>query len=192
MSQVQTYGHVDTALHPRTDSWISSNSLNDLVNREMNSVMASSTSSEGLLTHSHQDLHRFQSAKQPNGNGHLVLFQDVQTTSSTPSHEILSGKNMDSMVAEASFWEQLLGRGQPSTSSHPKSATQTKDGSQVVHAAIETRQPADRDPPVSNRPPTAKDWQAYRTIFTRLYKVENRTLREVMGIMKEQYHFRAR
>ncbi len=98
---------------------------------------------------------------------------------------------MDSMV-EAPFWKQLLVREQLSPSSHPKSAIQTNDRSRVVHAAVGPRQPVDRDLPIPNRRPTAEDWLAYRRIFTQLYKVENKTLREVMNIMKEQYRFRAR
>ena len=157
----------------------------------MNFVTASSTSSENLLTQSHQDLYHFQGMNQPKGSGHLVLFQEVQITPLAPSRGVISGQNMDCMV-EAPFWEQLLVRGQPSPSSHPKSAIQTKDGSQVMNAAVDPRQPADRDLPIPNRPPTAEDWQAYRNIFTQLYRVENKTLKEVMGVMKEQYHFRAR
>jgi Clr5 domain len=183
MSQVQSCGDIGTALQPRTDSCITSNHIN----REMNFVMASSRVSEDLLTQTYHGLHRFPGPNQPSGGGVSVLFQDVQITPSTPSHDIISGQNMDSMVGTPS-WEQLLVRGQPSPSSHPKSAIQTNDGISVVHP----RQPVDRDLPIPNRPPTAKDWQVYRSIFTQLYKVENKTLREAMNIMKEQYHFRAR
>jgi hypothetical protein len=98
---------------------------------------------------------------------------------------------MDSMV-EVPFWGQLLVRGQPSPSFHLKSAIQTKDGSQVVNAAVGPHQPIDRYLPIPDRHPTAEDWRACRHIFTQLYSVENKTLPEVIGIMKEQYHFRAR
>ncbi|KAE8451744.1 hypothetical protein EG329_003201 [Mollisiaceae sp. DMI_Dod_QoI] len=40
-------------------------------------------------------------------------------------------------------------------------------------------------------PPTRRDWEAYRTIFTHLYLTENRSLKEVMSIMEDQYKFRA-
>ncbi|KAE9369776.1 hypothetical protein N431DRAFT_560526 [Stipitochalara longipes BDJ] len=190
MSQVQTCEHIRTTLQPRPGSWISSNDINDLVNREMNFVVASSTSSEEFLTQSHQDPYRFQRTNQSDGSGHLVLFQEVQITPSTPSHDIIAGQNMDSIV-ETPVWEQISDPGQPSPSSHPKSATQTKNGNKVVHAAVDPRQHANQDLPIPNRPPTAEDWQAYRKSFTQLYKVENKTLREVMGIMKEQYNFRA-
>lgn len=191
MNQIQTCGHIDNSLQPRTGSWVSSNDFNDLVNGEMDFVMASSASSEDVLTQTHHGLHHFQGMNQSNGGEHRVLFQEVQITPSTPSHDIISGESVDSMV-EAPFWEQLLVREQPSPSSHPKSAIQTNDGSRVVHAAVGPRQPVDRDLPIPNRPPTAEDWRAYRSTFTQLYKVENKTLREVMNIMKEQYHFRAR
>jgi len=191
MNQIQTCRHIDNALQPTTDSWISSNDFNDLVNGEMDFAMASSTSSEDVLTQTHHGLHHFQGTNQSNGGGYLVQFQEVQITPSTPSNDIISGQNMDSMV-EAPFWEQLLVREQLSPSSHPKSAIQTNDRNRVVHAAVGPRQPVDRDLPIPNRPPKAEDWRVYRSIFTQLYKVENKTLREVMNIMKEQYDFRAR
>jgi hypothetical protein len=187
MSQVQACGHIDTT----PGSWISSNNNNNLVNPEINFMMASSTSSEGLLTQSYQDLQRFRSMNQTNGSSHLVLLQEIQITPSTSSHNIISGQGMDSMV-EAPFWGQFSVRGQPSPGSYPKSAIQTKDGTQIANAAVDPRQPVDRDIPIPNRPPTTEDWRAYRHIFTQLYSVENKTLKEVVGIMKEQYHFRAR
>jgi hypothetical protein len=157
----------------------------------MNFVTASSTSSEDFLTRSHQGPHHIKSTNQHNGGQHLVFFQKVRITPSTPSNDILSGENMDSM-AEAPFREQLLGHESLTPSSHPKRAIQTKDRNQVVHAAVDSRQRVDTDLPIPNRPPTAEDWHAYRNIFTQLYKVEKKTLREVMGIMKDQYHFLAR
>lgn len=45
--------------------------------------------------------------------------------------------------------------------------------------------------PPPNYPPTAKDWETYRPLFTQLYSVENRTLKEVMDIFRTQYSFRA-
>ena len=45
--------------------------------------------------------------------------------------------------------------------------------------------------PRPSYPPTSKDWEAYRAFFTQMYIVENRTLNDVMTIMKEQYDFRA-
>ncbi|KAH6671171.1 hypothetical protein B0J14DRAFT_656155 [Halenospora varia] len=62
---------------------------------------------------------------------------------------------------------------------------------------------ADRDPnadldqdaiqvlPQPSDPPTRRDWEAYRTIFTHLYRTENRSLKEVMSIMADQYKFKA-
>jgi hypothetical protein len=44
--------------------------------------------------------------------------------------------------------------------------------------------------PPSN-PPTRQDWEVYRTIFTQLYRTENRKLKEVMSIMEAQYSFKA-
>jgi hypothetical protein len=157
----------------------------------MDFVKASSTSSEDLRTQSNQHPHRFHGTNQPNDSGHLVSFQGFQINPSTLPHAIINGKDMDSAV-EAPFWGQLVVRGQPSPSSHPNSAIQTKVGSQVVNVAVGPRQRVDRDLPIPNRHPTAEDWQAYRSIFTQLYKVEDKTLKEVMGVMREQYHFRAR
>ena len=45
--------------------------------------------------------------------------------------------------------------------------------------------------PPPSYPPTAKDWEAYRPLFTQLYSTENRTLKEVMDILRTQYNFRA-
>jgi hypothetical protein len=157
----------------------------------MDFVKSSSTSSEDFWTQSNQHPHRFHGTNQPYDSGHLVSFQGFQINPSTPPHAIISGKDMDSAV-EAPFGGQLVVCGQPSPSSHPNLAIQTRDGSQVVNVAVDPHQPADRDLPIPNRRPTAEDWQAYRNIFTQLYKVENKTLKEVMGVMREQYHFRAR
>lgn len=38
---------------------------------------------------------------------------------------------------------------------------------------------------------TAEDWNRHRETFTKLYLEENKTLNEVMSIMKEQYGFKA-
>jgi len=46
-------------------------------------------------------------------------------------------------------------------------------------------------PPRPNREPTAEDWATHRHIFTELYSVQNKTLREVMEVMRNEYHFRA-
>jgi hypothetical protein len=45
--------------------------------------------------------------------------------------------------------------------------------------------------PRPNYPPSQRDWDAHRTLFTRLYQVEERPLKEVMEIMKDRYQFRA-
>jgi len=46
-------------------------------------------------------------------------------------------------------------------------------------------------PPRPNKEPTAQDWATHRHIFTELYSVHNKTLNEVMEIMRIEYHFRA-
>jgi hypothetical protein len=51
--------------------------------------------------------------------------------------------------------------------------------------------PQSSRPPVPKYPPTAKDWENYRSIITQMYSVENRTLKDVMEIMKKRYTFRA-
>jgi hypothetical protein len=191
MSQVQTCRHVDATLQPRPDSWISLNDINDLTNREMGFVKSSSTSSEDLWTQTNQHPHLFHGTNHPHNSGHLVSFKRLQINPSTPPHAIISGKDMDSAV-EVPFRGQLVVCGQPSPSSHPNLAIQTRDGSQVVNVAVDPHRPVYRDLPLPNRRPTAEDWQAYRNIFTQLYKVENKTLKDVMGVMREQYHFRAR
>jgi len=45
-------------------------------------------------------------------------------------------------------------------------------------------------PPPSN-PPTRQDWEDYRTIFTELYRTKNRSLKDVVSIMADQYNFKA-
>jgi len=191
MSQVQAFGPIDPTLQTMPGSCISSNDTNEFVNREMNFVMASATSSEELFTQSHQDLHRFHGTNQANSNGPLVLFQGIQDTPSMSSYNIISGQDMGSMV-DTPFWGQLLVRGQSHPSAHPESAIQTQDGGQVLNVAVDPRQHVDRRLSIPNRHPTAADWQACRTVFTQLYSVENKTLEEVVGIMKERYNFRAR
>jgi hypothetical protein len=45
--------------------------------------------------------------------------------------------------------------------------------------------------PVRTRYATTEDWERYRALFTRLYRDENKTLKEVKSIMKEKYGFNA-
>jgi hypothetical protein len=45
--------------------------------------------------------------------------------------------------------------------------------------------------PVRTRYATADDWERHRALFTRLYRDENKTLKEVKSIMKEKYGFNA-
>lgn len=45
--------------------------------------------------------------------------------------------------------------------------------------------------PVRTRYATAEDWERYRALFTRLYRDENKPLKEVKSIMKEKYGFNA-
>lgn len=45
--------------------------------------------------------------------------------------------------------------------------------------------------PPANYPPTARDWENHRRVFTQLYSVENKTLDQVMEIMKNEYGFKA-
>ena len=44
---------------------------------------------------------------------------------------------------------------------------------------------------VRTRYATAEDWEHYRALFTRLYRDENKTLKDVKSIMKEKYGFNA-
>jgi hypothetical protein len=45
--------------------------------------------------------------------------------------------------------------------------------------------------PIQVRYATARDWERYRAIFTRLYCDENMTLKDVKSIMREKYGFNA-
>jgi hypothetical protein len=45
--------------------------------------------------------------------------------------------------------------------------------------------------PLASKPPTPQDWEAYRCIFTQLYSLDNKPLKEVQRIMAEQYQFHA-
>jgi hypothetical protein len=45
--------------------------------------------------------------------------------------------------------------------------------------------------PLASTPPTPQDWETYRHIFTQLYSLENKPLKEVQRIMAEQYQFHA-
>ena len=38
---------------------------------------------------------------------------------------------------------------------------------------------------------TAEDWQPYQSLITRLYRDENRTLKEVQQLLESDYNFRA-
>jgi hypothetical protein len=43
----------------------------------------------------------------------------------------------------------------------------------------------------SREPVTAEDWEDHRALITQLYITENRSLKEVMRIMKENFGFAA-
>lgn len=45
--------------------------------------------------------------------------------------------------------------------------------------------------PRPSKPPTRQDWEAYRSVFTQLYRTENRSLNEVISILADQYSFEA-
>lgn len=45
--------------------------------------------------------------------------------------------------------------------------------------------------PTPAYPPTQQDWDNYRDIFTRLYQVEDRSLKEVKELLQQHYGFRA-
>ena len=45
--------------------------------------------------------------------------------------------------------------------------------------------------PLPSDPPTRQDWDAYRTIFTHLYRTENKPLKDIMSITADQYKFKA-
>ena len=62
-------------------------------------------------------------------------------------------------------------------------------GRQSVRASEFQKQ--DRGLPVPSRPPTLEDWNAYRGIFTTLYREENRTLGRTKEIMRNRYGFYA-
>lgn len=63
------------------------------------------------------------------------------------------------------------------------------DGGQAVTACKFQKQ--DQNLPLPSRPPTLEDWNAYRGIFTTLYREENRTLSRTKEIMRNRYGFHA-
>lgn len=156
-----------------------------------NSVMATSTSSEGILAQCCRDHHCLHDMNRTSDDQHLVFFQEIQNTTSMSSDSIASDRGLNSTV-EAPSSGQLLVHGQPSSVPHLRATIQAKDRGQVVNVALDPRQITNPDLPIPHQHPTAEDWEAYRHIFTQLYIVENRTLREVEAIMKEQYQFQAR
>jgi hypothetical protein len=46
-------------------------------------------------------------------------------------------------------------------------------------------------PPTGTRFHTAQEWEDIRLIFTKLYQVEDRTLKDVIDILAERHDFRA-
>jgi hypothetical protein len=45
--------------------------------------------------------------------------------------------------------------------------------------------------PVPEYPPSQKDWESYRGIFTQLYQVEEKPLKVVKELLETQYGFKA-
>jgi hypothetical protein len=45
--------------------------------------------------------------------------------------------------------------------------------------------------PVPEYPPSPKDWESYRGIFTQLYQVEEKPLKAVKELLETQYGFKA-
>jgi hypothetical protein len=70
------------------------------------------------------------------------------------------------------------------------SSIEDSDSADAQSARSESSSPGRPTPPVTY-PPSAKDWENHRRIFTDLYRVENKTLDQVMEIMKNEYGFKA-
>ena len=62
---------------------------------------------------------------------------------------------------------------------------------QVSHAALDMGPNQNKSSLSTGRLPTAEQWRSHRDAFTQLYMVQNKTLKEVIEIMKDQYHFSA-
>lgn len=79
----------------------------------------------------------------------------------------------------------------PVNASDPGNAStfNSTDGRQAVTASEFQKQ--DQSLPVPRRPPTLEDWNAYRAIFTTLYREENKTLGRTKEIMRNRYGFHA-
>ena len=81
----------------------------------------------------------------------------------------------------------------------PKSPPPQTGQSQAFHAATTIvkcaggapMKPLPHQLPIPSRPPTCQDWQAYRVVFTLLYRTEGRSLRKTKAILQERYGFQA-
>ena len=62
---------------------------------------------------------------------------------------------------------------------------------EVPDETINDSHTTDLTSPVRTRYAIAEDWELHRALFTRLYRDENKTLKEVKSIMKEKYGFNA-
>lgn len=86
-----------------------------------------------------------------------------------------------SLLTEESFAEDIQMR--ESSNSHNQVHSHPITTSHVSNRALTL--------PTRNRYPTTEDWEFFRPIFTRLYRDENRTLKEVKSIMEATYGFHA-
>jgi hypothetical protein len=107
--------------------------------------------------------------------------------------QMISGNEMTEMTTDRNSVPFLLSYSQatPVNISGPGNAStfNSTDGCQAVIASEFQRQ--DQNLPVPSRPPTLEDWNAYRAIFTTLYREENRTLGRTKEIMRNRYGFHA-
>jgi hypothetical protein len=107
--------------------------------------------------------------------------------------QMRSRNEMTEMTTDRNHVPFLLPYNQaiPVNASDPGNAStfNSMDGCQAVTASEFQKQ--DQSLPVPRRPPTLEDWNAYRAIFTTLYREENKTLSRTKEIMKNIYGFHA-
>lgn len=114
---------------------------------------------------------------------HQPPFRDYSTCTPDIAHRWTAsyGPMLDVVTMPFAFMQQPL---QP--------REQQPKGSQINVKVVAPSLAAETHllPPPGN-PPTPRDWEAYRAIFTRLYFTEGRKLRDVMAIMEGQHNFHA-
>ena len=130
----------------------------------------------------------FRSINDTINNQHFPIISEPQTASTDDL--IMTEEKIVAPTCAAST-QQALCMISESCSQNSQVVYQAGGVDQVPHAALHMGPSQNKPSLFTGRLPTAEQWRSHREAFTQLYMAQNKTLKEVIQIMKDQYHFSA-